>query len=372
MSGLFDFSGMSAVVYKELRQIFRSPITLGLAIGVPLVQLLLLGYAINTTVEHVPAAVYREDRGPAAQAFIDSLAGSRTFDVVMQVSSRQDLIGTIVSGKVRAAFDIPSNFTADLVAGRTPAIGAFVDGSDSAIAQVAYGSAVALSGIPLRNFSPQTATPFEVRPVVLFNPAMRSANFFVPGLIGLVMQNITIMLTALAIVGERERGTLDQLLVTPIGTAGLMLGKLIPYVLVAAAQFTVVLLGMYFVFGVPIAGNVLLLSVLSLGFLFVALGLGLFISTVAQTQIQAQLMAIFILLPSVLVSGAVFERSLMPEPMQLFGYVIPLTYYIEICRGIIIRGAGIAQLWPYIVPMLAYGVLIFVMASVRFARSTRG
>ncbi|HTU68834.1 MAG TPA: ABC transporter permease [Candidatus Baltobacteraceae bacterium] len=371
MSELFDFSGINAVIYKELRQILRSRFTLFLAIGVPLVQMLLLGYAINTTVEHVPAAVYNEDRGPAAQAFIDSLAGSRTFDVVAYVSSRKALLDTIVSGRVRAAFDIPQNFTADLLAGRDPAVGAFIDGSDSAIAQVAYGSAVTLSGIPLRNLTSGVTSPFEVRPVVLFNPAMRSANFFVPGLIGLVLQNITIMLTALAIVGERERGTLDQLLVTPIGTAGLMLGKLVPYVMVAALQFIAVLLGMRFVFNVPIAGSVLLLALLSLCFLLVSLGLGLFVSTVAQTQIQAQLMAIFILLPSVLVSGAVFERSLMPVPMQIFGYVIPLTYYIEILRGIIIRGAGVAQLWPSIVPMLAYGVIIFVMASIRFARTTR-
>ena len=371
MSGLVDFSGMGAVVYKELRQILRSPFTLALAIGVPLVQTLLLGYAINTTVEHVPAAVYREDRGPAAQAFIDSLAGSRTFDVVAYSQSREGLIDQIVAGRVRAAFDIPQNFTADLLAGRHPAVGAFIDGSDSAIAQVAYGSAVALGGIPLRNVTQEPMQPYEVRPTVMFNPAMRSANFFVPGLIGLVLQNITIMLTALAIVGERERGTLDQLLVTPIGTAGLMLGKLIPYVLVAALQFAAVLLGLRFVFDVPIVGSVLLLSVLSLAFLLVSLGLGLFISTVAQTQIQAQLMAIFLLLPSVLVSGAIFERSLMPEPMQLFGYAIPLTYYIEILRGVISRGAGIAQLWTSILPMLAYGLLIFTAASIRFARSTR-
>lgn len=371
MNGLFDFSGIDAVIYKELRQILRSPLTLALAVGVPLMQLLLLGYAINTTVEHVPAAVYREDRGPGAQAFIDSLAGSRTFDVVRVVNSRRALVETIVSGKARAAFDIPPNFTADLAAGRNPAIGAYVDGSDSAIAQVAYASAVAMSGIPLRNLTQGANTQFQVRPVVLFNPSMRSANFFVPGLIGLVLQNITIMLTALAIVGERERGTLDQLLVTPIGTAGLMLGKLIPYVLVAALQFAVVLLGMRLVFGVPIAGNVALLSALTLGFLMVSLGLGLLVSTVAQTQIQAQLMAIFVLLPSVLVSGAVFERSLMPLPMQIFSYVIPLTYYIEILRGIIIRGAGLAELWPSVVPMIVYGVAIFVIASVRFARTTR-
>jgi ABC-type multidrug transport system permease subunit len=371
MNPLLDFRGAGAVIYKELRQIIRSPVTLALAIGVPLVQMMLLGYAINTTVENVPASVFREDPGPAAQAFIDGLTGSRTFEIIENVKSRDALRTSIVSGRARVAFDIPPHFTADVVAGRNPAIGSLIDGSDSAIAQVAYGSAVALGGIPLRNFTTGARPQFEVRPIVMFNPSMRSANFFVPGLIGLVMQNITIMLTALAIVGEREKGTLDQLLVTPIGTAGLMLGKLIPYVMVAAIQFSVVLLVMRFVFAVPIAGSVLLLACVSVAFLLVSLGLGLLISTIAQTQIQAQLMAIFILLPSVLVSGAVFERSLMPEPMQLFGYVIPLTYYIEILRGIIVRGAGIAELWQSMLAMLAYGVATFVLASIRFVRSTR-
>ncbi len=371
MGNLFDFSGMRAVVYKELREILRSPTTLALAVGVPLVQLILLGYAINTTVIDVPSAVFREDPGPGAQAFLDGIVGSRTFKVVQVVRSRNALIDSIVGGRVRVAFDIPVNFTADLAAGRHPAIGAYVDGSDSAIAQVAYGSSVALAGMPLRYFTISAPTEFEVRPTVLFNPAMRSANFFVPGLIGLVLQNITIMLTALAIVGERERGTLDQLLVTPIGTAGLLLGKILPYVFVATIQFIALVFGMRFIFGVPVAGNSLLLAILSLAFLSVSLGLGLLISTIAQTQIQAQLMAIFVLLPSVLVSGAVFERSLMPVPMQIFGYFIPLTYYIEILRGIIVRGAGLDQLWPSAVLMVAYGAIIFIIASIRFARSTR-
>ncbi len=371
MNGLVDFRGTGAVIYKELRQMLRSPITIGLAIVLPIMQMLLLGYAINTTVEHVPAAVLREDPGPGAQAFLDALTGSRTFDVVRRVRSRAELRESIVRGRVRIAFDIPPNFTADLLAGRTPAIGAFIDGSDSAIAQVAYGSAIALGGIPLRGLSEPPHAAYQVRPVVLFNPAMKSANFFVPGLIGLIMQNITIMLTALAIVGERERGTLDQLLVTPIGTAGLMLGKLIPYAMLSTIDFFVLLGALRFIFGVPIAGNVLLLTVLSIGFLMTALGLGLFISTVAQTQIQAQLMAIFILLPSVLLSGAVFERALMPLPMQIVSYAIPLTYFVEIQRGIIVRGAGAPELWNSIVPMLLYGAVIFVLASLRFARSTR-
>ncbi len=230
---------------------------------------------------------------------------------------------------------------------------------------------MALGGLPLRALVPPPDIAYEVRPVVLFNPAMRSANFFVPGLIGLIMQNITVMLTALSIVGERERGTLDQLLVAPIGTAGLLFGKILPYALVAVVDFGVRLATLRFAFGVPGAGNVFLLTVLAFGVMRTALGLGLFISTVAQTQIQAQLMAIFVVLPSVMLSGAIFERSLMPVPMQIASYAIPLTYFIEILRGIVIRGAGAQELWGSIVPMLAYGAIIFLLATIRFARSTR-
>jgi ABC-type multidrug transport system permease subunit len=371
MNSVWSLRGFDAVFYKELRQILRSPITLMLAIGIPVVQMVLLGYAINTTVEHVPAVVYRGDHGRAGEAYIDAVVGSRTFDIVGYVSSRKALRDAIVAGRARIGFDIPENFTADLLAGKHPAVGALIDGSDSAVAQVAYGSAVALAGIPLRNLTLLPKFAFEVRPYVLFNPAMRSANFFVPGLIGLIMQNMTMMLTSLAIVGEREKGTLDQLLVTPIGPAGLMLGKLLPYALVAAADFTLVLLVMRFLFQVPVAGNLFLLAFLSAGFLITALGLGLFVSTVAQTQIQAQLMSIFLLLPSVLLSGAVFERSLMPLPMQLIGYLIPLTYYIEILRGIILRGAGLVELWPSVVAMFVYGIAVFAFASLRFTRTTR-
>jgi ABC-type multidrug transport system permease subunit len=371
VSSAWSLRGFDAVVYKELRQIVRSPSTLALAILIPTLQMVLLGYAINTTVEHVPSAVYRGDRGRAAQAFLEALAGSRTFDVTASVPTRKALRDAIVAGRVRVGFEIPENFTADVLAGRRPAIGVLIDGSDSAIAQVAYGSAAAFAGVPLREVTTPVTPAFEVRPFVLFNPAMRSAEFFVPGLIGLVMQNITVLLTALAIVGERERGTLDQLLVTPIGSAGLMLGKVLPYAMVAGADFVALLLTMRFVFGVPIAGSVVLLAALSAGFLLTALGLGLFVSTVAQSQLQAMLMAVFLLLPSVLLSGTIFERTLMPVPMQIVAYAIPLTYYIDILRGIILRGAGLAELWPSVLPLFGYGLLVFALASIRFARTTR-
>lgn len=371
MRSLWSLRGFQAVFYKELLHVIRDPVTLRFVLIIPVLQLLMLGYAINTTVQHVPAVVYRGDHGRAAQAFLDAIAGSRTFDVVGSVASRPALREAIVSGKVRVAFDIPENFTADVVAGRRPAIGVLVDGSDSAIAQVAYGSAGAFAGVALRDVTVPKPPAYEVRPFVLFNPAMRSADFFVPGLIGLVLQNITILLTALSIVGERERGTIDQLLVTPIGSAGLMLGKLLPYALVGGVIFASVLLTMRFVFAVPIVGSVLLLTVLSAGFLLTALGLGLFISAFAQNQMQAMQMAMFMILPSTLLSGTIFERSLMPAPIQPIAYLIPMTYFIDILRGIILRGAGVAELWPSILPLFAYGLITFAVSSYVFARTTR-
>ena len=371
MRSAWSLRGFYAVFYKELRHIARDPVTLRFILLIPIMQLLLLGYAINTTVQHVPSVVYRGDRGRGAQAFIDAISGSRTFDIVSFVKSREALREAIVAGHARVGFDIPENFTADLLAGRRPAIGALVDGSDSAIAQVAYGSAAAFAGIPLRDLTTAQPPTYEVRPYVLFNPAMRSADFFVPGLIGLAMFNITIILTALAIVRERERGTMEQLLVTPIGPAGLMLGKLLPYGMVSMIIFGGVLLTAHFVFQVPIVGSVLLLTVLTAVFLLAALALGLLISSFAQNTMQAIQMAQFTLLPSVLVSGAIFERSLMPAPMQVLAYIFPLTYYIDIVRGVLLRGAGIAELWPSALPMLAYSVFGIIGASFIFARTTR-
>lgn len=368
---MWDFGGFGAVFYKELRHIVRDPVTLRFVLLIPIIQLLLLGYAINTTVQHVPAAVYNGDRGRAAQAFLDAVAGSQTFDVIHAVASRPALRQAIVAGQVRVGLDIPEHFTADILAGRQPSVGVLVDGSDSSIAQLAYASAGSFAGITLRDVTVAPPPAFGVRSTVLFNPAMRSAAFFVPGLIGIVLQNIIVILTALAIVGERERGTIDQLLVTPIGAAGLMLGKLIPYALVGGVIFASVLATMVFVFGVPIAGNLALLTLVSGAFLLCSLGLGLLISSFAQNQIQSTQMTLFLILPSMLLSGAIFERSLMPAPIQPVAYLIPMTYYLDVLRGVILRGAGVAELWPSILPLFVYAVAIFATSSYVFARKTR-
>jgi ABC transporter DrrB family efflux protein len=324
----------------------------------------IFGYAINTKVEHVATVVLNEDLGPASLAFVDALRASRTFDVTRQAASRSALMEEIVSGRARVGFDIPPNFTADLRAGRRAQVQALIDGSDAAVAQPAYAAAGAVGAA----LFPIAVPPVDVRTRVLFNPGLRSANFFVPGLVGLIMQLITMFLTALSIVGERERGTLDQIMVTPIGALGLMLGKITPYAIIGFVDMLLVLAAMWFVFGVPIAGSVTLLVVLSLGFLMAALGLGLLVSSAAENQLQAMLGVLGLTLPSILLSGFFFERSLMPPVMQWVGYAIPLTYFFEILRGIILRGAGLNDLVQPVVAMLVLGSVVLLGASIRFTR----
>lgn len=371
MRALFDLRGLDAVFYKEVRHVVRDPATLVLAIAMPLMQLLLFGYAINLNVEHIRSAYYSEDRGRLAEQVVDGLKASRGFDIVSVASSRAALTEAIVSGKVHVGFDFPEDFSADILRGKPSSIQVLIDGSDSAIAQSAYGSAAQI-GAAISQRLRATGAPalVDIRPRMLFNPTLRSANFLVPGLIGLVMQNITVMLTALSIVGERERGTLDQILVTPIGTTALMFGKLFPYGIIGFLDFVLVLAAMHWVFGVPIVGNLLLLLILGAGFLATVLGLGLLISTFARSQMQAMLMAIFILLPSVLLSGMLFERELMPPVMQVVSYMLPLTYFLEILRGIIIRGAGLTDLWAPAIATVAFGIIVLGLASIRFARTT--
>ncbi len=366
--GAFDFTGFGAVLYKEIRHVARDRLTLILALMLPIVQLTIFGYAINTKVEHVRSAVLNEDGGSLSIELLDALRASQVFDLDDIAGSRLQLNDFVVSGRSRVAFDIPPNFTADVEAGRSGRIQVLIDGSDSTIAQPAYNAALAIGSAVAAAGGARTT--LDVRPRVLFNPGLRSANFLVPGLIGLIMQLITMFLTALSIVGERERGTLDQLLVTPIGALGLMLGKIAPYAAIGFLDFILVLAAMRWVFDVPIAGSVPLLLLLSIGFLAAALGLGLLVSSVAQTQVQAMLGVLALTLPSILLAGFFFERSLMPPVMQWIGYGIPLTYFLEILRGIILRGAGLAELWPTVLAMNFLAFIVVVAASVRFARRT--
>lgn len=373
MRATFDLTGLSAVLYKEFIHVTRDRLTLGLALALPIVQLIIFGYAVNTRVEHVGSAYINEDGGALSVRALDALRASNQFDFVRVAATRAQLRDLIVANRVKVAFDIPPNFTADVSSGRGAQLQVLVDGSDSNIAQQAYSAALSVGAVLSSQFGaapPMTATLVDVRPRMLFNPSLRSANFFVPGLVGIIMQLITVFLMALSIVGERERGTLDQLLVTPIGVTGLMLGKIIPYAVIGSIDFLFVLAAMMWVFGVPVAGSVPLLLALGGVFMVVALGLGLLISSVAKNQVQALLFTFAVTLPSILLSGFMFERDLMPAVLQWLGYAIPLTYFLEILRGIILRGAGVAALWPSIAAMVVLGSALIVVSSARFSRRT--
>ncbi len=371
MRASFDLTGFGAVLYKEFVHITRDRTTLFLALALPIVELIIFGYAVNLRVEHVAAAYLNEDRGAVSYRVLDALRASNQFDLVREAASRAELRRLIIGNHVKVAFDIPPHFSADVANRRGAALQVLVDGSDSNVAQPAYTAALAIGGALSAELGPPvTVVPslVDVRARMLFNPSLRSANFFVPGLVGVIMQLITVFLMALSIVGEREAGTLDQLLVTPIGVTGLMLGKVLPYAAIGVVDFFAVLAAMVWIFGVPIAGSVGLLVVLAADFLIAALGLGLLISSVARNQVQALLMTFAATLPSILLSGFVFERDLMPAVLQWLGYAIPLTYFLEIVRGIVLRGAGLPELWPSITAMTILGLFLLTSSSMLFSR----
>jgi len=367
---LFDLHGLGAIIYKEVRHILREPMTLALIIALPLMQLLIYGYAINVHVEHVRSLYHSEDSGRLSDDFVAALQASSAFDIVGRTTSRAALQQAIVAGKARVGFDIPQGFSADVLRGKPASVQVLIDGSDASVAQAANAAAVQIGAALSQRFlgMPQRASVVDMRPKILFNPALRTPNFLVPGLIGLIMLNMTMLLTSLSVIVERERGSLDQVLVTPVGTTALTLGKLIPYGVIGFFDLLIVLAIMRAIFLVPIAGNVALLLILGAGFLMTALGLGLLVSTFARSQLQAALITFFFLLPSFLLSGMLFEIELMPAPMRVVSYALPLTYFVQILRGVIVRGAGLADLWIPAVVTVLFGVVALGWASIRFAR----
>lgn len=363
-----------ALMRKELIQIVRDRRTLALVLVMPVMQLMLFGYAINTTVDHIPAVVADATMDGRSRDLVQAIQNTGYFDVVGTVEHAGLARAAIDAGMARVAFIIPSDFGSELLAGRSGQVQILVDGSDPNIAQTALLTAEALArvrGIELltRTTGRAPVLPIELRPLVLYNPALQSVNFMIPGLIGVVMQTQAVMLTAFAIVRERERGTLEQLIVTPILPAELMAGKILPYVGIAFAQVGTALAVGTFWFGVPINGSLWLLLSLSLVFLIGALGMGLFISTISRNQSQAMQTAMFTMLPSFLISGFMFPRESMPWLVSILSYAIPLTYFLQILRGIILKGVPIEYLWGQVIPLTLFALLVSTLSIIRFRRS---
>ena len=377
-------AGLGAIFFKEFRHILRQPSTLFFMLVVPFMQTLIFGYAIETQIHNIPTVVLNLDQRSDSRELLDEFVATRTFRIIEHVTSESAFDDALMSGRAQVGIKIPPDYSDNLVTGKTAAVQVLIDGSDSQIATTALNSAKLL-GItksvararamaeslqlaPSRDAAGGAQLAIDVRPRLLYNPNLESANFFVPGVVGIILQLVTLFLTAFAVVREREMGTLEQLFVTPVSRLGLLLGKLIPYAIVGIVEVSIVLTAMVYIFRVPIHGSVGLLMLLSSLFIVCGLSLGLMISTLARSQLAAVQFSFIVLLPSVLLSGFVFPRDAMPLPIYLLSFAIPVTYYIEILRGIILRAATLPDLISPILGLTTVTIILLTIALARFRK----
>ncbi len=367
-----------SIVKKEIIQIRRDPPSLAMAFVVPVMMLLIFGYAVTTDVEHINTAVLDQSNSLESRQLVEVFRNTGYFDTETYVDNFEEMTVLIDSGKARVGIIIPPDYTRKLKRNEQAQLQLIVDGSDPLVARTALSTAQVVAqneafGLKVKTLR-QAGLPVNLEPAIdlrfriWYNPNMESMKFNIPGLIGLIMQNITMMLTAFSMVRERERGTLEQLIITPVKPSELILGKLIPYIIIAFIDILIVLGFGVFWFNVPVNGSVLLLLGLSFIFLMGALGLGMFVSTIAKTQLQAMQVSFMIILPSVLLSGFMFPRESMPKIIQLIGYVIPLTYFLKILRGIVLKGVGLAYLWQDVLLLAVFGIAILTLSIVRMKK----
>lgn len=364
------FRGFGAVFYKEVLHIRRDQMALFFALVMPLFQMFLLGFGIDTNVRQVRTVVFDENNHVESRELIDRLRNSDTFRVVASVHSDRDLNDAIVGGQAKVGVKIPWDYSDQLLRHGTAQVLVLIDGSDSSVAGQAINVAtsIGLDESLQRVLGDRQVLPVDIRPQLLFNPDSRSPNFFLPGLTAALLLNVTTFLTAFAIVREKEKGTLEQLFVTPVKPLGLMFGKILPYLGIGFAELCLILLLMVTAFRVPIHGNAALLLVLSVPYLFVSLSIGLLVSSRANSQSEALQLSFLTFLPSIFFSGYIFPRDTMPLPFYVFSFFVPASYYINITRGVILRGAGIAYLWKDGLVLLAMGAFLLLAAAKRFQK----
>jgi ABC-2 type transport system permease protein len=361
-----------AMARKEVLQLRRDPRSLALAFVLPLFQLTFFGYAITLDVDDIPLAVLDQDRTEASRRLVDVLSASGYFHVAERLESYAEVDTHLTRGSVAAVLTIPPAFSADLAAGRPAPVQLAVDGTDANTATIAIGYADAIvaghsASIVLQGRTVVPAVSLEPR--VWYNPTLESRNMVVPGLIAVIMSIIAALLTALTIAREWERGTMEQLVSTPVHRLEVVLGKLLPYIGIGLIDVTVILLAGLFLFGVPFRGNVVLLFALTLLFLVGALGLGIFISATLRSQVlatQAAMIATY--LPAVLLSGFLFDIASMPAVVRMFTYITPARYYIAITRGILLKGAGIDVLWVQAAAMVIFAAIGLTLATRNFRK----
>ncbi len=358
---------LQALLKKELLQLRRDPKILPILFVAPVFQLVILGYAATTDVRQVELAVCDLDRTAASRGLVEAFTSSRYFRVVSALDSLHEAEPLLESGAARLVLAIPAGFAVGRERGTPVAVQLLADGSDATSGTIGLGYAAAvLQGLA---DAPGAAPAIELLPKVLYNPDLLSRNFMVPGVLAMIIMVMTMMLTAMALVRESEVGTMEQLLVTPLTPLHIIIGKLVPYALVAFVEILTALPVALLWFEVPMRGSFLTLFLLTVPFLLCTLGLGLLVSTLSRTQQQAMMLAAFVfMLPQIYLSGFVFPIQNMPEAFQAATYLVPLRYYVTILRGVFLKGVGLAVLWRQGATLLLMAAAILTVALLRFRR----
>ncbi len=368
-----------AMIKKEIMHMLRDPRTLIFIFIMPILQLVLLGYANNTEVKNVPTVLFDQSNSAESRSLINAFNATEYYAFDYVAYSDNEVNTIIESGQAKVGIIIPPDYSTQIAGGHSSQVLVLIDGSDPTIASAvlsaatlvgqAHGASILAQQLAMEGVNNSGGSPIDVRSRVLYNPDLLGSYNIVPGLIAIILFQTTTNLTALSIVRERERGTIEQLIVTPIRNWELVLAKIIPYILVSFANTIVILLVGTLWFKVPIRGSLIALFLLTGLYLLPNLGLGLLISTFAKTQQQAQLMTMPILLPSFMLSGFIFPIASLPAVLQAVGYMFPLTYFIFIVRSLVIKGAGIELLLPQTLTLIAFAIVLLALAALRFRKS---
>lgn len=375
----FNFRRFMAIMKKEFLQISVDKISLRMPIFMTIGMMLLFGYAVNTDVDRISTVVFDQSKTQESREFIDQFRSTGYFVFDYDVNSLDDLNTLIDKGKAKAGLIIPSDYAVTLKKNKSPQPQLVIDGTDPTVARTALNSGVLISNtysinqrqkfMEIKGFADMKSPGIDLNTRVRYNPNMSSNVFSIPGLVGLILQNITIMLTAFAMVREKERGTIEQLIVTPVKSNELILGKLIPYIALGYASFLLALAFCRFWFKVEIQGNIYLLLGLGMLFVLCSLSIGMLISIFAKNQLQAMQFTIVIILPSVLISGFMFPVEAMPNWIKAISMMFPLSYFLRIDRSIILKGVGIEYIWQDSIALVIFLVVIFMIAVKKFKKN---
>ena len=372
----FSLSRWWGIVLKEFLQLKRDRITFGMVLGIPIVQIVLFGYAINTDPRHLPTAVVIGEHSEFTRSALAAMKTSGYFEFVDELTSEEAARAALARGDVQFVVSFPVDFTRRLLRGERPAILIEADATDPAAAGAAIASLRELASSVARKdlqgaLAPLAGgqAPFEVRVHKLYNPEGLTQHNIVPGLMGVILTMTMVMMTGLAMTRERERGTMENLLATPAQPLEVMTGKIVPYIFIGLIQSTIILLAAVYLFGVPFVGSVTVLYVVALVFIAANLTVGITLSSIAQNQLQAMQLTFFYFLPTMLLSGFMFPFQGMPRWAQWIGDVLPATYFMRLVRGILLKGNHWVDLWPHIWPMIVFTVVVMTFAVV-FYRKT--